>query len=290
MMPFLAPPSVMSNPNVMPEMLSKTLPTIELRGVAFHSITEAQCIAWILSEIDMGRGGWALTVNLDYLRRLVRSVEYAKLCADATLVVADGMPVVWASRIQGTPLPQRVAGSDLISTLSDAAAKVGRSVFLLGGDPGTAQASAEILKARHPSLAIAGIHCPPHGFENDPQECALIKRLLSEAQPDIIYVALGGPKTEKLIAQIRETLPHAWWLGVGISFSFLCGRVRRAPRWVQKVGLEWMHRLVQEPSRLVGRYFRDDLPFALTLMTSAVWNRLRRVLSLQRRSQTAEFR
>jgi N-acetylglucosaminyldiphosphoundecaprenol N-acetyl-beta-D-mannosaminyltransferase len=251
-------------------------PMIHVRGVGFHAVTEQQCIAWIMAELEARRGGWALTANLDHLRRLVRTKEYAALCAGATLVVADGMPVVWASRVQGTPLPQRVAGSDLVSSLSGAAAATGRSVYLLGGDPGTAEDAAGVLSKRFPGLCIAGFHCPAMGFEKEPRTSHQIERLIRQASPDIVYVALGSPKQERLIASLRAAFPGVWWLGVGVSFSFLCGRVRRAPRWVQAIGCEWVHRLLQEPSRLAGRYLRDDLPFAAGLFVRVAGRRLLR--------------
>lgn len=250
---------------------------IDVRGVGFHAVTEAECIGWIMSELASGRGGWALTANLDHLRRLVHVKAYAELCVGATLVVADGMPVVWASRIQGTPLPERVAGSDLVSSISRSASEQHRSIFLLGGDAGTADAAAEILLKRHSDLVIAGTYCPPFGFERDPDECRRIELEISQSNPDIVYVALGSPKQEQLIAQLRDKFPGIWWLGIGVSFSFLCGRVRRAPRWMQRIGLEWLHRLGQEPTRLAGRYLRDDLPFAARLFFGAAVQRLTRI-------------
>jgi N-acetylglucosaminyldiphosphoundecaprenol N-acetyl-beta-D-mannosaminyltransferase len=176
------------------------------------------------------------------------------------------MPLVWASRLQGTPLPARVAGSDLISSLSAAAAGEGRSIFLLGGDNGTAQAAANVLRDRYPQLVIAGTLCPPLGFENDEAAMRRITAVLEAARPDIVYVALGSPKQERLIDRIRPALPKAWWLGVGVSFSFLCGEVKRAPLWMRNWGLEWIHRLAQEPRRLFRRYVIAGIPFATMLL------------------------
>jgi exopolysaccharide biosynthesis WecB/TagA/CpsF family protein len=179
------------------------------------------------------------------------------------------MPLVWASRLQGTPLPQRVAGSDLISSLSAAAASQGRSVFLRGGDPGTAERASTILRDRYPQLRVAGTFCPPLGFEKDEAELARVAEALKKAQPDIVYVALGSPKQERLIDRLRRVLPRAWWLGVGVSFSFLCGEVRRAPLWMRKWGLEWVHRLLQEPRRLFRRYIVVGLPYATFMLMLA---------------------
>ena len=247
---------------------------MRLAGVELHALTEAQCVEHLIDESSAGRGGWVVTANLDHLRRLVHDRSYAQLCAEASVVVADGMPLVWASRIQGTPLPERVAGSSLISTLSAAAAAADRSVYLLGGDPGTADAAANVLRQRDPRLRVAGTHFPPIGFDQDPARVTRIGNMLAQTKPDIVFVALGSPKQERLICTLRSRLPGAWWLGVGISFSFLCGQVRRAPGWMQRGGLEWVHRLAQEPNRLFRRYLVDGSPFAARLLAGAALQRI----------------
>ncbi len=249
---------------------SRRLPTILLHGVRIHRIDEQKCVEHILSEIEAGRGGFVVTPNVDHLRRSGQDVSFAALVAEANLVVADGMPLVWASRLQGTPLPQRVAGSDLISSLSAAAAGQGKSIFLLGGDSGTAEAAANVLRTRYPQLKIAGKLCPPVGFEKDETELQNIISQLQTAKPDIVFVALGSPKQERLIDRIRGTMPTTWWLGVGVSFSFLCGNVRRAPVWMRNCGLEWTHRLAQEPKRLFKRYIVVGIPFAGLLLGRAM--------------------
>jgi N-acetylglucosaminyldiphosphoundecaprenol N-acetyl-beta-D-mannosaminyltransferase len=253
------------------------LPTIRLHGVEFHAITEQRCVEHILGELDAGHGGVVVTPNLDHLRRCTRDLMFSALVAEADLVVADGMPLIWASRLQRTPLPQRIAGSDLISSLSAAAAKRNKSVFLLGGAPGTAEGAARILRERSPELRVADTHCPPVGFEKDEAAMNAVIAALVAAQPDIVYVGLGSPKQEFLIERIRKVLPNAWWLGVGVSFSFLCGDVKRAPVVLRKLGLEWAHRLVQEPRRLFHRYIVVGLPFGASLLGKST---LRGVTSL----------
>ncbi len=254
----------------------RPLPVVRLRGVRFHAITEEQAIGYILDELETGRGGWVVTHNLDHVHRLSRDRSFAALCAKASVVVADGMPLVWASRLQGAPLPERVAGSDLTSSLSAAATAQARSIFLLGGAPGTAQAAADVLRARHPDVRIAGTDCPPVGFEDDSLEMERLRLRVITAAPDIVLVALGSPKQERLIHSLRPQLPNAWWIGVGISFSFLCGHVKRAPAWMQRAGLEWVHRLLQEPLRLGRRYLVEGIPFALWLLASSAWQGFRR--------------
>jgi N-acetylglucosaminyldiphosphoundecaprenol N-acetyl-beta-D-mannosaminyltransferase len=253
--------------------------SVKLRGVSIHRLTEGACVERICTALSKGRGGTVVTPNLDHLRRCATDATFRSLVADAELVVADGMPLVWASRLQGTPLPERVAGSNLIISLSAAAAAHGHSVFLLGGAPGTAQLAGEVLRTRFPHLNVAGTCCPSEGFERDPRHVSALAEQLRTTRPDIVFVALGSPKQEKLIERLRPTLPQAWWLGVGISFSFLCGDVRRAPVWMQSAGLEWAHRLAQEPRRLFKRYVVSGLPFAADLLArSAVKGAMRRVL------------
>ena len=152
----------------------------------------------------------------------------------------------------------------------------GKSLYLLGGDPGAAESAAAVLVDRYPGLRIAGTSCPPMGFDKQDDTFQQAMQPVLEASPDVVYVALGSPKQEYLIRRWRGQLPGAWWLGVGISLSFLSGQVHRAPRWVQKLGLEWVHRMIQEPGRLWRRYLVDGLPFAGKLMASAIRRRLRR--------------
>jgi N-acetylglucosaminyldiphosphoundecaprenol N-acetyl-beta-D-mannosaminyltransferase len=252
---------------------SPAQPTITLRGMRIHALTGDECVRYLLDALDAGRGGWIATPNVDHLRRVERDPSFAALCAGADLAVPDGMPLVWASRLQDTPLPERVPGSDLVWRVSAAAAKRGRSVFLLGGAPGTAEGAASVLQTHYPKLRVAGTHCPAPGFEGDEQAGARLVDALRVAGPDIVYVALGSPKQERLIERYREMLPRAWWLPVGISFSYVTGAVRRTPRWMRQTGLEWLHRLAQEPRRLVRRYVVDDMPFTLALLGGAALGR-----------------
>jgi N-acetylglucosaminyldiphosphoundecaprenol N-acetyl-beta-D-mannosaminyltransferase len=239
-------------------------------------VAEQECVALVARELAAGRGGWIVTANVDILRRMAVDTDFATLCSRASLVIADGMPLVWASRLRGEPLPERVTGSSLVWTLSAMAAAQGQSVYLLGGSPTTAERTATALLRSNPLLRVAGTSCPETGFEARPDAVSAIARAVVAARPDIVYVALGTPKTERLIATIRHQLPQAWWIGVGISFSFASGEIPRAPVWMQRAGLEWLHRVAQEPARLSRRYFLDDAPFAARVLASAAWSGLRR--------------
>ena len=256
--------------------------TYPITGVDINALTETECVYNVLDSCDGGVGGWVVTPNLDFLERSNRDPGFRAILRAATLSVPDGMPLVWAARIAGDPVRGRVAGSDLISSLCEEAAERGRSVFLLGGNEGSASAAADVLCEKYPALRIAGWQCPPFGYEHEEQELQKITNALDEAKPDLVFVGLGSPKSERLIASLhlthRTSLSSTWWIGVGVSFSFLCGEIERAPVLLQRLGLEWTHRLIKEPRKLAGRYLARDLPFAFRLLAFAVARRTNKLI------------
>jgi N-acetylglucosaminyldiphosphoundecaprenol N-acetyl-beta-D-mannosaminyltransferase len=243
-------------------------------GMPIDPVTEPQAVAHVIGSLAAGRGGWVITPNLDQLRLYRQDRRLRSMYDRADLVLADGMPLLWASRVQGTPLPARVAGSEIIFALTEAAARAGRSIFLLGGNEGTAADAAGRLAADYPGLRVAGTCCPPFGFQKSPAEMKRIERELAAARPDIVYVGLGFPKQERLIEAVRHAAPNAWFLGIGVTFSFVSGEIVRAPVWMRRVGLEWVHRMCQEPERLLERYLLRDMPYAVGLFASAAGRRL----------------
>jgi len=245
-------------------------------GVSLDCLSEAQTVDLLAKRIDDSVGAFVVTANLDHLRRCRKDPAYRQLVSKADVVVADGMPLIWASRLQGgNQLPERVAGSTMMFSLCQRAANDGHSIFLLGGYPEeVAEQAGEALKEKYPGLKIAGTFCPPFGFEHDEAQMQQIEQMLKDASPDIVYVALGSPKQEYLSQTLRAILPASVWIGIGISLSFATGDVQRAPAILQKLGLEWVHRLVQEPKRLFRRYIIDGLPFAAILGTNALFARL----------------
>ncbi|MEQ8770544.1 MAG: WecB/TagA/CpsF family glycosyltransferase [Phycisphaerales bacterium] len=247
--------------------------TSTVMGLAFDAIRERACVEHVVRELDAGRGGVIVTANLDHLRRSVTDFKYRRIARGAEMLVADGMPIVWASRLRGDALPERVSGASLMLPLVEAMGERGRRVFLLGGNPGVAERAGRELEARC-GVEIAGTRCPPVGFEGDPEEMDAMRRQLRDSGADLVLVALGSPKQEYLIDQIREALPDAWWAGIGISLSFLIGEVPRAPGWMQRAGLEWVQRLAAEPRRLTRRYLIDGIPFGVRLIGWSVATRL----------------
>jgi N-acetylglucosaminyldiphosphoundecaprenol N-acetyl-beta-D-mannosaminyltransferase len=246
-----------------------------LAGFEFDLLTEAEVIHHIVSESRAGRGGWVATPNVDICQRVRRNPALRDLVSGATLVVPDGMPLLWAARLRGDPLAERVTGSSLIFSLTSAAASARRSVYLLGGGSGVPDLAGTELARRYPGLRVAGAYAPPVGFEESPGAVALIRERLGQARPDIVYVGLGFPKQERLIAELTAALPGAWFIGCGAAIPFAAGTLPRAPVWMQRAGLEWAFRLLKEPRRLFRRYLVDDAPYAAYLLFSSVMERVR---------------
>ena len=247
---------------------------VRVAGVDFDALSEQQVVARIVGDLQDGRGGWVVTPNIDICRQIRHDPAARALVRGASLVVADGMPLVWAARLRGQPLPERVAGASLIFSLSAAAAASGKSVYLLGGEPSVPGRAAAALARRYRSLLVAGVDAPPFGFETRPGELEAIAAKLAQAKPDIVFVGLGFPKQEHLIAALAPGLPAAWFIGCGAAIPFAAGTLPRAPHWMQPLGLEWTYRLISEPRRLVRRYLVDDLPFALRLLFTSALARL----------------
>jgi N-acetylglucosaminyldiphosphoundecaprenol N-acetyl-beta-D-mannosaminyltransferase len=246
---------------------------IVLDGVGIDPVTEQAVVETVCAALDRGEGGRIVTPNVDVLRRARTDPAIRAYLDDATLVVADGMPLVWASRLAGTPLPERVPGSSLIWSLAYHLGRVGRSVYLLGGEPGPApggRRAAAVLAAACPGLRIAGTSSPGYGFERDPERYAETCAGVVEAKPDLVLVGLGFPKQEQVIDALRPELPMGWFLGCGAAINFVAGDRLRAPRWIQRAGLEWAWRLAGDPRRLAGRYLRHDAPYALRLLGGTI--------------------
>lgn len=239
-----------------------------LAGLPFRRWTERRAVAEIVAALDRGEGGWLLNPNVDVLRLISADAALRELVAPASIVLADGMPLVWASRLSGSPLPERVAGSSLIWTLPAAAAGRGRSIYLVGGGPGVAKKAADELLASVPGLEVAGVESPPFGAETTEEGVRAIRDRLVAAAPDIVFCAFGFPKQERLIMRLRDALPGAWFVSCGAAIDFVAGSVPRAPEWMQDSGTEWVYRLYREPRRLFRRY-AADIPFALRLLAGA---------------------
>lgn len=236
----------MSDPIVNP-------PAYVLFGVPFHDVTFDETVAWAVARMKSGPPAYIATANVDFLMQAWRDPELQRILLEADLVLADGMPIVWASRRFGPRLRQRVTGSDLVPLLAAACEREGLRVFLLGGAPGVAMAAAQALKAKHPNLVIAGAYSPPKADVLEMAHEDILLRL-KEAQPHLLLVAFGAPKQEKFINLHVRSWPVPLAIGVGGTLDFLAGAQKRAPVLVQRIGLEWIWRLCTDPGRLFRRY------------------------------------
>jgi len=200
--------------------------------------------------------------------------RFAEAMQAADLAVPDGISVVLASRLLGVPIPERVTGGDLMGRLCAEAAHYGFRVFFLGGLPGAAMMAAWNLEQRYPGLRICGTWCPPPGFENDPREQAQIRDAIDNVHPDLLCVALGAPKQEIWMYENAASLPVGAILPVGAAFDTQSGLRRRAPRWVQRLALEWLFRLLMEPRRLWRRYLIGNAEFMLLVLRQCLRQKL----------------
>jgi N-acetylglucosaminyldiphosphoundecaprenol N-acetyl-beta-D-mannosaminyltransferase len=249
---------------------------VELFGVAIDSLRMDEAVAQIQTWIadPNPRCRFVVTPNVDHIVMLQHHAGLIAAYRDAGMILADGIPVLWSSRLLGQPLPERVAGSDLVPELFSATnAERPLRVYLLGAPPGVADRAADNIRRRWPAVEIGGTYSPPLGFDRNPAECDSILARIAEAAPDVLIVGLGAPKQELWVHKYRERLAAKAVLCVGATIDFLAGERRRAPLWMQDAGLEWLYRVASEPRRLAARYARDAVIFPRLLARE--WWRLR---------------
>ncbi|WP_263360078.1 WecB/TagA/CpsF family glycosyltransferase [Acidicapsa ligni] len=232
--------------------------TVAILGVPFHNVTMDETLALIEEQIREGGFHQVATANVDFLKNAMRDKKLQSILCSCDMVVPDGMPVVWMSRLMGAPLKERVSGIDLVERLAELSAKRGYGIFLLGASENRSRLAARMLRQRHPNLRIVGRYSPEQRPLDDMDHEEILHRI-EEARPDILLVAFGNPKQEQWLAMHRDRLKVPVCIGVGGTLDFLSGTVSRAPSWVQRMGFEWFYRMLQEPQRLAARYAIDAL-------------------------------
>lgn len=240
------------------------LPAAEILGIPIHRLDEAQALDCMVRFIESGAPHQVCTVNPEFIMRARRDPEFLGILRRADLCLADGVGVLWAGRMLRRPFPARVTGVDTVRRLAAIAAGRGYRVYLLGAASGVAERTAAILQAECPGLVVAGTFAGSPAFG---EEDAIVERIRA-AQPHVLWVAYGAPAQDKWLARNLARCGVPLGIGVGGAFDFISGVSRRAPVWVQRLGLEWLHRLAREPWR--WRRMSALPQFALYV----IWSRL----------------
>ncbi len=242
--------------------------SVSVMGLPLAPVTLGEAVNRIDAMIESGETHQVATANLDFWLNSTRDEHLHRILAGCEMVLADGMPLVWASRMLGDALPERVTGVDLVPQLMAMSARKGYRVFLLGGREGVAERAAEMFERQFPGVHICGIFAPLVASLDEMDNSEMVERVKA-AKPDLLLVSFGNPKQEKWIWMNKKRMGVPVSIGIGGSLDMLLGDLNRAPRWMQKTGLEWAMRLAQEPKRLGPRYARDfvglvtKLPLAL---------------------------
>ncbi|PQO45977.1 glycosyltransferase [Blastopirellula marina] len=251
---------------------------VSIFGVSIHRVTMRQAVAKCMEWIDSPLGStcrYVVTPNVNHVVLLRKHQGLRAAYQQASLVVADGWPLVTTSQLAGDPLPERVAGSDLIPQIFSAGEKRGGvRAFLLGAESGVAAEATKRVMANWPSTNVVGNYSPPLGFEHCDQENQRIVEMVNRAQPDLLVVGLGAPKQETWLHNHFRQLEAKVAVAAGGTIDFLAGKQKRAPRWVQQMRLEWLFRLATDPRRLAGRYARDAMIFPSLAATEILRTRL----------------
>jgi N-acetylglucosaminyldiphosphoundecaprenol N-acetyl-beta-D-mannosaminyltransferase len=237
-------------------------PRVRIGHAVIDDLTLSGALDAIAELVARGRGGTVCTPNVDHVVLLEDDALLRAAYASASLVCADGMPIVWASRLLGTPLREKVSGSDLIGPLIQRAARARWRVYLVGGGEGVAARAAERLKVEAPGREIVGIDARSIDLDRDAPAHDGLVAALTAARPDLVLLALGCPKQEIVMHRIAAAVRPAVCVGVGASLDFFAGAMPRAPRWMSAAGLEWLYRFGREPRRLWRRYLLRDPRFA----------------------------
>jgi N-acetylglucosaminyldiphosphoundecaprenol N-acetyl-beta-D-mannosaminyltransferase len=249
-------------------------------GIELDAISMDLAAQTLAKWLETPRTGcrYVVTPNVDHIVKLRNSVAFQTAYAGASMVLADGKPLVLASRLMGRALKETVPGSDLVPHLFQQARSMQKPmrVFLLGAGPGVAERAARIITQRWMNVLIVGTYAPPFGFETLPRECDRILDEIAAAEPDLLIVGLGAPKQELWVHEYRARIRAKVAICAGATIDFIAGEKARAPVWMRKNGLEWLHRIGCEPRRLLRRYVHDAIVFPTVLLRELLGNALAR--------------
>jgi N-acetylglucosaminyldiphosphoundecaprenol N-acetyl-beta-D-mannosaminyltransferase len=238
---------------------------IHVGPVAVADYTAAEATEAVLGRLRSGRGARIATANLDFIALARKDAHLREDLLSSDLVIADGMPVVWLARLAGARRVQRLPGVDLVERICRAAGSESElRIALYGSTAEIASRAIPVLEAMGPRVRVVASIQPPFRALSDAEREENLAAL-GKARPNMVLVALGCPRQERAIAEWYPAMPEAVWIGVGGTLDFFAGERKRAPAWIQRLGLEWLVRMAQEPGRLAGRYLGRDLPVLVAL-------------------------
>jgi N-acetylglucosaminyldiphosphoundecaprenol N-acetyl-beta-D-mannosaminyltransferase len=234
---------------------------VDILGCWLDRLDLSAALARLEELVAAGGSHQVLVAPVNSVMTHHKDERFRAICAGAALVLADGVPLLWAARLLGRSIPGRVAGSDLLREFARVAAHRGYTFFFLGSKDPVLRKLTEELVSKNPGLKVVGTYAPPFAEEFSMELNARVVEQINAVRPDVLWVGLGAPKQERWIHQNLPRLKVRVAIGVGAAFELASGTVRRAPRWMQRVGLEWFFRFMVEPRRLFKRYFVDAAPF-----------------------------
>ena len=224
-----------------------------------NNVTMQETIENIEHLIKENKKSYIIPINVDVIMKIEKDNNLKKIVNEAEMVLIDGKPLIWISKLKKQEIKEKISGSDLVPEICKVASKKGYSLFFIGGKDGVAEQAKKRLEKEFQNINIVGTYAPPLGFENDKNEIDTINNMITNASPDILIVCLGCPKQEKWIYENIEKYSAKVSICAGATIDFLAGNVKRAPKWMSNHGLEWFYRFLQEPKRLFKRYFIDDI-------------------------------
>lgn len=231
----------------------------KLLNTYVNNVDMNETLSAIDNMIESGEKKYVVAINVDVVMKIENDPYLKKITDSADMVLVDGKPLVWISKLHKKPVKAKISGSDLVPLLCAEAASKGYSLFIIGGKDGIAEKAKLKLKQQYPEINIVGTYAPPFGFEKDEKELGKINNMISEKKPDLLIACFGCPKQEKWIYENYQKYDAKVSICAGATVDFLAGNVNRAPKWMSDHGLEWFYRFLQEPKRMFKRYFVDDV-------------------------------
>lgn len=231
---------------------------VKFMNTHIDNVTMDEAVKHIEECIEQRKIGQVITPNVDQIVRIEWDEYFKEICENCELLLVDGHPLMWIAKAYGEPFKEKIPGSDLVPVLCERAAQKGYKVFLLGAAEGVAAKAAEVLKRRYKGLQVVGTYSPPYGFEKDEDEIEKINTMLKASCADMLFVGMGVPKQDIFIYENMQKYQIPMSFSIGGTIDFIAGTQKRAPKWVSKIGFEWLYRFFQDPKRMYKRYFVDD--------------------------------